>query len=80
MGRYLNHSIKESARASLTGVRRVTQGPLKLRLEAGGQSPVMSGQIWAQGEVTVPSFRLKISEIREASPVICRAIKKLARA
>ena len=55
-------------------------GPLKLWLEAGGQSPVTSGQIWAQGEVTVPAFRLKISEIREASPVICRAIKKMARA
>jgi hypothetical protein len=38
-------------------------GPLKLRLEAGQQSPVTSGQIWVLGEVTVPAFRLKFSEI-----------------
>jgi hypothetical protein len=40
-----------------------TAGPLKLRLEAGQQSPVTSGQIWVLGEVTVPAFRLKFSEI-----------------
>ena len=32
-------------------------GPLKLRLEAGGQSPVTSGQIWALGEVTARGTR-----------------------
>ena len=42
---------------------RMLIGPPKLRFEAGGQSPITSGQIWALGEVPVPAFQTKIERL-----------------